>query len=70
MCSKLIHPVAAGACTAYAWAYTWWSVNNINAAVNRGGCFTWKFGATVGYGVYGWARPGNVSKKNKYCKRK
>ncbi len=70
MCARLKHPVAAGACTALAWAYTWWSVNNINAAVKRGGCFTWKFGATVGHGVYGWARPGNVSKKNKYCKRK
>ncbi len=51
-------------------AYTWWVVNNLNAAVKRGGCFTWKFGATVGWGVHGWARPGNVSKKNSHCRRR
>jgi hypothetical protein len=70
MCSKLTHPVAAGACVALAWAYTWWAVHNLNQAVARGGCFTWTFGATVGWGVYGWAAPGNVSKKNKYCRKR
>ncbi|MDO0911852.1 DNRLRE domain-containing protein [Streptomyces sp. DT2A-34] len=70
MCSKLTHPVAAGACVALAWAYTWWAVHNVNQAVARGGCFTWTFGATVGWGVHGWAAPGNVSKKNKYCRKR
>ncbi|MGW6790800.1 DNRLRE domain-containing protein [Streptomyces chartreusis] len=70
MCSKLTHPVAIGACVALAWAYTWWAVHNINQAVARGGCFTWTFGARVGWGVYGWAAPGNVSKKNKYCRKR
>lgn len=35
----------------------WRNVINANAALKRGGCFTWKFGATVGHGVHGWARP-------------
>ncbi|MBT2439615.1 DNRLRE domain-containing protein [Streptomyces sp. ISL-36] len=70
MCSKLIHPVAAGACTALAWAYTWWSVHHINAANERGGCFTWEMGATVGPGyLFTWARPGNVRKSNKNCRK-
>ncbi|WP_181804621.1 DNRLRE domain-containing protein [Streptomyces shenzhenensis] len=70
LCGRLTHPVAVGACVALAWGYTWWSVHNVNAAAARNGCFTWTFGATVGaLGVYGWAAPGNVSKKNKYCKK-
>ncbi|MFD8967934.1 DNRLRE domain-containing protein [Streptomyces sp. NPDC059568] len=69
LCSRLNHPVAAGACVALAWGYTWWSVHHVNAAAARGGCFTWTMGATVNMGVWGWAKPGNVSKKNRNCKK-
>ncbi|MFI6002225.1 DNRLRE domain-containing protein [Streptomyces sp. NPDC051366] len=69
LCQRLTHPVAIGVCVALAWAYTWWAVHNINAAAERGGCFTWQMGATVSYGwVWGWARPGNVSSGNRNCR--
>ncbi|WP_371800297.1 sugar-binding protein [Streptomyces sp. NBC_01707] len=70
LCSRLTHPVAIGVCVVLAWAYTWWAIHHVNAAAERGGCFTWQMGATVGWGgVWGWARPGNVSKRNRNCKR-
>lgn len=70
LCSRLTHPVAIGVCVVLAWAYTWWAIHHVNAAAERGGCFTWQMGATVGWGgVWGWAWPGNVSKRNRNCKR-
>ncbi|MET8697167.1 RHS repeat-associated core domain-containing protein [Streptomyces bauhiniae] len=69
LCSRMGHPAAVAVCVTLAWAYTWWAVHNVNAAVARGGCFTWKMGATVGWGVSGWAKPGNVSKRNKNCRK-
>lgn len=56
LCSRLIHSVAVGVCTALAWAYTL-SVHHVNSAAEGGGCFTWKMGPPLAGGVWGWGGP-------------
>ncbi|EKX61228.1 DNRLRE domain-containing protein [Streptomyces ipomoeae] len=69
-CSQIPYAVAKVGCTLLAWSYTWWSVHHVNSAVERGGCFVFTVGANVGLGITWYAYPGNVSKKNKNCKKK